>query len=235
MAKKVIGYKGFDKDLKCRDMQYKVGKTFKHNGDVSLCSSGLHFVENPLDILRYYLLTDSRFALVEATGVSDETSDDSKRVAHTLRIKAELGLPGFIKAAFDYIYDNAEKTEGGNATSGSRANSATSGDDAHSATSGNYAHSATSGNYAHSATSGYGAHSATSTDNGIACAVGRKAKAKASEGSFIVLAEWYETGEWTDAYPLNVKSAKVDGKKVKADQWYKLVGGKFVETDDSNE
>ena len=40
---------------------------------------------------------------------------------------------------------------------------------------------------------------------------------------------------FTDAYPIAVKSAKVDGKKIKADQWYKLVDGKFVETDDSND
>ncbi len=121
------------------------------------------------------------------------------------------------------------------ATSGDDAHSATSGDDAHSATSGTYAHSATSGNRANSATSGYGAHSATSGDDAIAVAVGRKAKAKASKGCFLVLAEWKEGEAFTDAKPLRVKSVKVDGKKVKADQWYKLVDGKLVETDDSNE
>ncbi len=121
------------------------------------------------------------------------------------------------------------------ATSGYGAHSATSGNDAHSATSGNYAHSATSGYRANSATSGYGAHSATSLENAIACSVGRKAKAKGAVGSWIVLAEWYEGKEFTDAYPVGVTGVKVDGKKVKADTWYKLVGGEFVETDDSNE
>ena len=243
--KTMTGYKGFDKDLKCRGVQYTVGKAKTHKGSIALCESGLHFCENPFDILPYYPLIGSKFAEVEASGVSDETREDSKRVARKLHVKAELGLPGFIKAGFDYIYNNVDKTPGANATSGYRAhsatsgddaNSATSGDDAHSATSGDYANSATSGNRANSATSGYSAHSATSgVDNAIACSIGRKAKAKASKGCFIVLAEWYEGESWTDARPIAVVSAKVDGKKIKADQWYKVVDGKFVETDDSNE
>ena len=115
------------------------------------------------------------------------------------------------------------------ATSGNYAHSATSGNDAHSATSGNYAHSATSGDRANSATSGYGAHSATSGNDAIACAVGRKSSAKGLIGCWIVLAEWYEGKEFTDARPLDVKAFVVDGKKIKADVFYKLVNGKPVE------
>lgn len=210
--KTMIGFKGFDKDLKCRSMQYEVGKTKTHRGSIELCSSGLHFVENPFDILSYYPLVGSRFAQVEAEGVSDETESDSKRVAKKLTTTAELNLKGFIEAGVKFIFDKVGDGKVKGETT------------------------ATSGNRANSATSGYGAHSATSGfDNGIACSVGRKAKAKASKGCFIVLAEWYEGNEWTDSYPLAVKSAKVDDKKIKADQWYKLVDGKFVETDDSNE
>ena len=235
----LIGYKGFNEDWKCNNFQYKVGETAKHNGEVQLCSTGLHFVENPLDILNYYPLIGSKFAVVEASGVSDEKGDDSKRVAKELHIKTELNLDGFIKAGFKFIFDSVDwkkAKKSTSATSGNRAHSATSGDDAHSATSGDDAHSATSGNRAHSATSGYGSHSATSgVDNAIACSIGRKAKAKASKGCFIILAEWFEGENWTDARPIAVKSARVDGKRIKADQWYKLVDGKFVETDDSND
>jgi len=178
------------------------------------------------------------------------------------KIKINFELPSFIKLSFERLVKKIKATKGSNATSGNyapsatsgygapsatsgdRAPSATSGDYAPSATSGDYApsatsgygaHSATSGDRAPSATSGYGAHSATSGDDGIAVAIGRKAKAKASLECFIVLAEWHEGQKFTDAKPLTVVSARVDGKKIKANQWYKLVDGKFVETDDSNE
>ena len=196
----IIGYKAFDENWKCRGTQYKVGATKIHKGEIKLCSKGLHYVENPFDMLNYYPLIGSKFAEVEAFGSTDEKHEDSKRVARKLHIKAELNLESVIHAGFKFIY-----------------NSVTVNPDTQ-------------------ATSGYGAHSATSgVDNAIACAVGRKAKAKASLGCFIVIAEWHEGATFTDAYPLTVKSAKVDGKIVKADTWYKVVNGEFVETDDSND
>ncbi len=80
-----------------------------------------------------------------------------------------------------------------------------------------------------SATSGYGAHSATSGNYAIACSIGRKASAKAALGCWIVLAEWYEGSDFNDARPIGIKAVKVDGKKVKADTFYALKGGKIVE------
>ncbi len=38
----IVAYKGFDQDLKCRGMQYTVGETAIHEGEVSPCNSGLH-------------------------------------------------------------------------------------------------------------------------------------------------------------------------------------------------
>jgi hypothetical protein len=315
---KIKGYKGFDKDFKCIGFQFEIGKEYKHDGDVSVCRSGFHFCENPLDVLNYYPLTDgNQFAEIESIGKVKTEKD--KSATDGLRIIAKLDLPMLIKASVDFIWNKASKKsifKKGNATSGEYAhsatsgeyahsatsgkyahsatsgygaNSATSGNDAHSATSGNransatsgnransatsgngahsatsgddahsatsgygansatsgdgansatsgeYAHSATSGNRANSATSGYGSHSSTSTSDSIACSIGRKSKAKASLGSWIVIAEWKEGSTYTDAVPVCVLTAKVDGKKVKADTWYKVVNKKFVETDDSNE
>ena len=67
--KTVKGYKAFDKGLMCRGFQYEVGKEHKTEGKLDLCSKGgMHFCENPLDVLRYYNLTTSEFAEVEAIG-----------------------------------------------------------------------------------------------------------------------------------------------------------------------
>ena len=34
--KKIIAYKGFDKDLKCSDFQYEVGKEYEWTGTLSI-------------------------------------------------------------------------------------------------------------------------------------------------------------------------------------------------------
>jgi hypothetical protein len=62
----VTGYKGFDENWKCRGKQYAVGKSYVHRGPVKLCEAGLHFCENPLDVLSYYPLIGSKFAEVKA-------------------------------------------------------------------------------------------------------------------------------------------------------------------------
>ena len=64
-------------------------------------------------------------------------------------------------------------------------------------------------------------------DIGIACAVGYNSAAKGSIGSWIVVAEWEIIG--TERKILGVKSSIVDGEKIKADTYYKLIGGEFVE------
>jgi hypothetical protein len=227
------GYKGFDKDLKCRDMQYEIGETFTHTGPVSLCNSGLHFVEHPLDAWSYYKPLDgSRFALVKANGVSDETRDDTKRVAQSLTIKAEVKIPALLKAAVEFVFSKVKSsptvsaTTGNyahSATTGNYAHSATTGNSAHSATTGNSAHSATTGNFAHSATTGNFAHSAVAGKECIAASLGAAGQAKGIKGNWLVLAEW------VDGKIKSMGIAIVDGKKIKADTLYTLKDGKFVE------
>ena len=87
----------------------------------------------------------------------------------------------------------------------------------------------TGGNSAATNTGNYSA--ATNTGkNSVAVAWGRESKAKAAKGSYIVLAEY---GEWNgEEYPiLHAKMKKVDGKKIKADTFYRLKDGKFVEVE----
>lgn len=70
---------------------------------------------------------------------------------------------------------------------------------------------------------------ASVTEEGsIAIATGIQSKAKGGLGSAIVLVE--RTTWNSDRYPLNnIKAAIVDGEKIKADTWYTLRNGEFVE------
>ena len=103
--KVVYGFKGFDKDLKCRDFQFELDKEFIEP-NANLCNNGFHFCENPLDVLRYYNPADSRYCTIEAKRVSEEThSDDSKRCSKSIKLKAEIGLNGLIKAGVNFIFE----------------------------------------------------------------------------------------------------------------------------------
>ena len=133
----IIAYKAFGPDWKCLGFQYEVGATYTHDGEVVACESGFHACENPLDMLNYYPLIGSNFAVVEQGGVIARHEEDSKVASSVITIKAKLDIPDIIKASIEWISKKAA------ATSGYRANSATSGNYAHSATSGNGAHSAT--------------------------------------------------------------------------------------------
>lgn len=127
------GYKAFDKDFKCRDLQYEVGKEYKHDGEIKLCAKGFHFCENPFDVLRYYPLIGSKFAEIEVMDKVETEEDGNKSVSDHIKIAAQLDLSAFVKAAVEFTWNKASKKgvkEKGNATSGN---------DAHSATSGNYA------------------------------------------------------------------------------------------------
>ena len=210
------GYKGFDEKLCCKDFQYEIGGTYEHKGAISLCKTGFHFCENPLDALRYYQPVGSRYAEVEAEGVSGQTDKDSKRVASTLHVKAEVSLSALIGFGVKFTLDKFKIDP--------LQTAATSGDYSPAATSGNSSPAATSGYSSPAATSGYSSPAATSGKESIAASIGREAKAKAALGNWIVLAEYKQNS----AEVLTVKTVKVNGKKIKADTFYILKHGKFA-------
>ena len=194
------GFKGFDKYLKCRDLQYEIGKTTTHDGIISLCKSGLHFCENPLNVLSYYSPSDSRFAEIEAQDVAKECDSDTKRVAKSLHIKAELSLSALISAGVKFILDKVDFTNAKQSNTGDRS----------AATNTGYRSAATNtGKY------------------GTAISLGIEGRASGSIGNFLVLSEWEYKGDTWKRIAMGL--AKVDGKKIKADTFYVLKGGKFVE------
>ena len=141
-------YKGFDKNLKCRDFQYEIGKTYTED-EAELCEVGFHACEHPLDCLNYYEPGESRYCKVDLDDVTDEYRDDSKRVGKKITVQGEIGIAGLVKAAVNIGIEEAKSK-----TTGNEAHAATTGNRAHAATSGNRAHAATTGNWAHAATNG---------------------------------------------------------------------------------
>ena len=95
-------YKGFTKDMKCRDFQFSEGETY-HEDKAELCEKGFHACEDPIDCFSYYNPSESVYHEVELDEVSDERNDDSKVVAKTIKIGGEVSFLGIAKAHVDYI------------------------------------------------------------------------------------------------------------------------------------
>ena len=117
-------------------------------------------------------------------------------------------------------------------SSGYSAQIGSSGDSAQIGSSGDYAKIGSSGYSAQIGSSGdYAKIDSTGEDSVIMCA-GNKSKAKAKVGSWITLAEWKWSDEKNHNVPVCVKTEYVDGENIKADTWYQLRNGKFVEVND---
>ena len=238
-------YKGFDKDLKCRDFQYEIGKEYEEER-AEICDTGFHACENPLDVFGYYTPADSRYCEVELDA-NDQKSDDSKRVGKKISIKAEIGIAGIIKAGLEYIKDQVNWDDDKKSNTGDRSaatntgnwSAATNTGDWSAATNtGDWSAATNTGNWSaatntgnRSAATNTGDRSAATVEGkeSVAMAIGYNSKAKGSLGCFIVLAEYKKLGD--EYHIVDVKSAKVDGEKIKPDTFYKLINGEFVEAD----
>ena len=171
MREVITSYKGFDKDLKCRGFQYEIGKEYEEE-KADCCHSGFHAVEMPLHVFNHYAPGEmSRYCVVEQSGEIDreDNPEDSKLASTKIKIGAEIGIPGLVKAQFEYVRSrctNEHNAEPGKpATAGCRG-AATAGDSG-AATAGNYG-AATAGNYGAATAGKYGA--ATAGDSGAATA-----------------------------------------------------------------
>src|SRR6478672_876695 len=173
----IIGFKGFDKDLKCRDFQYELGKEYEEPTAV-ICNKGFHFCENPLDIFNYYPTGESRFATVEGSGeISKETNgSDTKVSVSKIKIGVELGLQQIIEKGIKFIFERTtltsestntkEKLQASN--SGDRGAASNSGYSGAASNSGDSGAASNSGYSGAASNSGYSGSASNSGDRGAA-------------------------------------------------------------------
>ena len=255
------GYKGFEKGLVCRGKQYAENTVFEEDTAV-ICSSGMHFCTNPMDVLDHYDIVNSKgefndFAEVEAL---DEcfTDDNKKYCTKKLKVGARLSFSGFIKACVDFIIEkttempkskvdnNDESVISSKAkiaqigssgygakigSSGDGAQIGSSGYGAQIGSSGYGAQIGSSGDGAQIGSSGYGAQIDSTGEDSVICCAGHRSIVKAKKGSWITLAEWEYSSEKQRYVPLCVKTEYVDGERIKADTFYKLINGEFMEVE----
>lgn len=100
---KIIAYKGFDKDFKCRDFQYKVGETYKMDGYIKSCRRGFHACESPMEVFDYYDMLTSRFAVVEQSGKIDKEEGSTKVCSSCIKIKEEIKIVDIIELGVEWL------------------------------------------------------------------------------------------------------------------------------------
>ena len=205
--------KGFDEDLQCINFQYEVGKEYSlpKGESAELCKKGFHAVnidKSPLSVFDYYEPSiygkKSRYCEVEFFG--NTKSVGNKMVGSRIKIVAEIGISGLIKAHFEWVKRHIKNEN--NAEEGQPA------------TAGDYG-AATAG-YRGAATS---RGSVSVGVNGVGCVRGEGVKARGGLGAILMIAiekEYnYDLKEW--------KTVVVDGDAIKADTWYTLEDGELIE------
>ena len=201
------GYKAFEPGMICKGKQYQENTDYEEEGG-EICEKGMmHYCVNPFDVLNFYPLVNdsgkvSDFAAVKSLE-EPVSGDGGKFATKKIHIGVKLGLPGFVKACIDYLKEE---------TIGKAPNSTVS--------SGNSAKIGSSGDYAQIESSG---------EDSVICCAGHDSAVKAKAGSWITLAEWEYSEAKNRCVPKCVKTEYVDGERIKADAWYKLIDGEFTE------
>ena len=232
---KKVNYKGFDKDLKCRGFQYEVGKEYETQ-KAKACECGFHACEFPLDVFGHYEPSVSRYCEVEQGGDIDNSESD-KTCSTKIKINAEIGIAGIVKAAVEYIKERVNWKDEAATNTGYQSAATNTGNQSAATNTGDYSAATNTGNRS-AATNTGNRSAATNTGNrsaaevsgkeSVAIVTGRDSKARGTIGNWIVLTE---RGEWNgETYPIkDVQAFKVDGKIIKEMVWYKLVDGIPVE------
>ena len=176
----IKSYKGFDKNLKCRDFQYEIGKEYEMDGEIKVCNRGFHACESPFDVFDHYTMIDSRFCEVEQDGNISKEDRGTKICSSKIKIKAELKLADMINLGVEWLKEITSpkkmKTSIKDNSSGYYAQIGSSGYGAQIGSSGNGAKIGSSGNGAKIGSSGYGAQIGSSGNNAQIGSSGNGAK-----------------------------------------------------------
>ena len=211
MEETIKSYKGFNKDMTCKNFQYEEGKEYETER-AKACECGFHACEYPLDCFSYYNPAQSVFHEVLQSGEMSKNDDDTKVASTKIKIGASINIAGIVKAAIEYTTKRIKKE-------------ANSDED--------YGASSATGNCGASSATGYKGASSAEDKESIAVAWGYKSRAKGVLGSYLVLADWEgdEKEYWKpDSWTLKcVKMVQVDGKKIKPDTWYKIENEEIIE------
>ena len=172
------GYKGFEPGLICRGKQYAENTVFEEE-EAEICSYGMHFCENPFDVLDYYgFINDTgdfnEFAEVEALE-EVKTDDNRKYCTKKLKIGAKLSISKFINACVDFAIEKTSTCIADNKIS--------SGDSAQIGSSGDFAKIGSSGDFAKIGSSGYSAQIGSSGNSAQIGSSGNLAKIGSSGDS----------------------------------------------------
>lgn len=204
----IKSYKGFDKNLRCRDFQYKIGGIYEMDGEIKVCNRGFHACESPFDVFDHYTMIDSRFCEVEQDGNISKEDRGTKICSSKIKIKAELKLADMIYLGVEWL---KEITSPEKIKTSIKDNS--------------------SGYGAKIGSSGDGAQIDSTGEGCVIMCAGINPVAKASKGSWITLSEWSYSEGKQRYIPICVKTEFVDGEKIKADTYYSLKGGSFCGMD----
>ena len=225
MGEVIKSYKGFDKDLKCRGFQYEIGKEYEET-EAKACEKGFHACEMPIEVLGYYPPgSGSRYCLVEQSGDISKHSDDSKIASSKIKIGAEIGIPGLVKAQIEYVKahcTNEHNAEPGKAATAGYRGAATAGDSG-AATAGSYG-AATAGCRGAATSRG----SVSVGEDGVGTVRGNDVKIRGGLGAYLSIAIEKKNSFEIEEH----KTFVIDGEQYKADTWYTLKNGEIIPVED---
>ncbi|QLZ60964.1 hypothetical protein HV079_18225 [Citrobacter freundii] len=202
--KTIVTYKGFNKDLQCRDYQFAIGETYHHEGRVEACGSGFHACECPFDVFGYYSPSDSRFAETISFGATDREEDgDTKIASASITIKAELTLPQFIQRGIEWIWSKIDKSLEQQIMTGNRSAATNTGNQSAATNTGDWSAATNTGNRS-AATNTGNQSAATNTGNRSAATNTGNQSAATNTGNQSAATN---TGDWSAATNTGNRSA----------------------------